>query len=105
MSSKLDQIQASYAYISDLLKYPLILTFIVTFQGCFGGMGVVQTPKILEKIVKYPVGRFLFLSTIAFTATSDIQTSIIAVILFLGFLHLLRTTEEKEELRKKRIYF
>ena len=105
MSSKLDQIKTSYAYISDVLKYPLVLTFIVTFQGCFGGMGVVQTPKILEKIVTYPAGRFFFLATIAFTATSDIQTSIIAVILFLGFLHLLRTKQEKEELRKKRIYF
>lgn len=105
MSSRLDQIKNSYAYISDILKYPLILTFIVTFQGSFGGMGIVQTPKILKKITEYPSGRFIFLALIAFTATSDIQNAILTVILFLGFLHLIRTKEEKEELRKKRIYF
>ena len=41
MSSRINQIKESFTYISDVLKYPSILTFIVVFQGCFGGMGVV----------------------------------------------------------------
>ena len=105
MSSRINQIKESFTYISDVLKYPSILTFIVVFQGCFGGMGVVQTPKILNKIIEYPIVRFLFLGLIAFTATSDVENSIITVIIFLIFLHFLRTKEERDELRKKKIYF
>ena len=78
---------------------PLIFTLIVIFQGCFGGMGVVQTPEKLTKIVDSPISRFLFVSAIAYTATSDVETAIIATLIFFVFLHLIRTDKEKKEMK------
>ncbi len=77
---------------------PLIFTLIVIFQGCFGGMGVVQTPEKLTKLVNSPIARAIFVTAIAYTATSDVETAIIATFIFFVFLHLLRTEDEKKKM-------
>jgi len=76
---------------------PTIFSVIVLFSGCFGGMGVKQTPKALSNAIDHPVARFIFVSLIAFTATSDIETALFTTFVFFAFLHLLRTNEEREE--------
>jgi hypothetical protein len=83
------------------LSMPIIFTFIVIFQGCFGGNGVTQTPQallnILQGHVVSPLFRFLFVAAIGYTATSDIETAIVVTVSFFMFLHLLRTPEERKE--------
>ena len=86
-------------WVDNFLTYPIIFSGIVIFQGCFGGMGVVQTPKRLTKLINSPIARFLFLCCIAYTATTDAETAILTVVIFLLFLHFLRTPEERKELK------
>ena len=85
-------------FLDKVAGRPLLFTLIVIFQGCFGGMGVVQTPENLTKIVDSPLVRFLFVSAIAYTATSDIETALIGTLIFFVFLHLIRTDKEKKEM-------
>jgi len=76
---------------------PTFFTLIVIFQGCFGGMGVVQTPERLSRAVDHPVMRALFVSAIAYTATSDIETAVFCTLIFFVFLHFMRTEEERKQ--------
>ena len=76
---------------------PTFFTLIVIFQGCFGGMGVVQTPERLTKAVDHPVMRALFVCAIAYTATSDIETAVLCTTIFFVFLHFMRTEEERKQ--------
>ena len=76
---------------------PTFFTLIVIFQGCFGGMGVVQTPERLTKAVDHPVMRALFVCAIAYTATSDIETAVLCTAIFFVFLHFMRTEEERKQ--------
>jgi len=84
--------------IDNFLTYPIIFSLIVVFQGCFGGMGILQTPERLSYAIRSPLARFIFLLCISYTATSDLETSIVTVIIFLILLQLLRTKEEREKL-------
>ena len=89
-----------HPHFDKYLSMPTIFTFIVLFQGCFGGNGVEQTPKALMDILHghllSPLFRFLFVAAIGYTATSDIETACIVTVAFFLFLHMLRTPEERE---------
>ena len=87
--------------IDKFLGAPSVLTLIVIFQGCFGGMGVIQTPDILKKAINSPIARFLFLSAIAYTATADLEVALFTTVVFLILMHMLRTKEEKDKLNGK----
>ena len=43
-------------FVDKYLGVPTVFTLIVIFQGCFGGMGMIQTPKLSLKLltVLYP---------------------------------------------------
>ena len=84
--------------VDKFMGFPVIFTLIVVFQGCFGGLGMVQTPQRLENLISNPIARFIFLIAIAYTATSDVETAAFSTVLFLVFMHLLRTEEEKKKL-------
>ena len=86
-------------FIDKYLGFPTVFTLVVLFQGCFGGMGVIHTPEALTKAINSPISRFIFLSAIAYTATSDIETAVFATVIFLVALHLLRTKKEKKALK------
>ena len=83
------------------MSMPTIFTFIVIFQGCFGGLGIIQTPKALSDLMTQhklsPLWRFMFITAIAYTATSDLETATLVTFVFFGFLHTLRSKEEKDE--------
>lgn len=87
--------------LDKYLSMPTIFTFIVIFQGCFGGLGIIQTPKFLSDLMTEhklsPLWRFMFVAAIAYTATSDIETATLVTLVFFAFLHTIRTKEEKEE--------
>ena len=86
-------------FIDKYLSYPTVFTLVVLFQGCFGGMGIIQTPKALSDAIHTPISRFIFLSAIAYTATSDIETAVFATVIFLVLLHLLRSKKERDNLK------
>ena len=84
-------------FIDKFLGEATIFTMIVIMQGCFGGMGMLQTPKVLENASKSPIFRFLFLAAIGYTATSDLETAVFGTAIFAGIMHLLRTPEERKK--------
>lgn len=86
-------------WVDNFLTYPIIFSLLVIFQGCFGGMGVIQTPTRLTNAINSPIARFIFLFCIAYTATTDIETAIVTVIIFLIFLQIIRTEEERKKLK------
>lgn len=83
--------------VDKFLSLPVIFTLIVITQGCFGGNGVVQTPKAITNLFSSQYARFVFCLLIAYTATSDIETAVVSTAVFFVILHLLRTEEEKKE--------
>ena len=83
-------------FFDKFASMPVFFTLIVIFQGCFGGMGIVQTPAALTNATDHPIARAIFVSAIAYTATSDIETTIFSPAIFFVFLHLIRTEEEKK---------
>ena len=85
--------------VDRVLSLPTLFSLVVLFQGCFGGLGVAETPVILEDLAKNPIIRFLFLAAISYTATSDIETAIFTTTLFFVILHLLRTEEERKSMK------
>jgi len=86
--------------LDKYLSMPTIFTFIVIFQGCFGGLGIIQTPSALTNLMAdhklSPLWRFMFVAAISYTATSDIETATLVTLVFFAFLHMIRTKEEKE---------
>lgn len=80
------------------LSVPLIFTLVVIFQGCFGGLGVPQTPSKLTNLASNPLARVMFVSAIAYTASQDLETAIYSSLIFFVLMHMLRTKEEVEEL-------
>ena len=87
------------SWLDKSLSYPIIFSLIVLFQGCFGGMGVIQTPQMISNSINSPITRFIFLLCIAYTATSNFETAIVSVIIFLIFLQVIRTREERKKLK------
>ena len=85
--------------IDKVLGLPAIFTMIVLFQGCFGGMGVIETPELLTKMSENPFIRFFFLAAIAYTATADIETALVVTVLFFIILHLLRSKDERKKMK------
>ena len=87
--------------LDPYLTSPSLFSLIVLFQGCFGGSAVTQTPKRLtDALLKYPISpfiRFMFLLAIAYTATSQLETAIIFTCIYILFLQLIRTKEEREK--------
>lgn len=85
----------------NILNNEFIFCLIVIFQGCFGGMGVKQTPKLLENFLTGKSGalfRFMFVMCIAYTASNgEIELAIFCTALFFIFLHVIRTEEERKQ--------
>lgn len=97
---KLFEISNNYfnPMFDKVFSLPVIFTLIVLFQGNFGGMGVSQTPAILERLAANWITRAIFCIAIAYTATSDLETAIFSTLLFYVILHFLRTKEEREKM-------
>lgn len=84
------------AKYEKIIKLPIIITLIVIFQGSFGGLGMIQIPKMLTDLQKYAVVRFFYIFTIALTATQDIEISALCTLIFFIFIYLLKDEEEKQ---------
>ena len=85
-------------YIEKFLSLPIIFSLITIFQGCFGSLGVTQIPKRIKVVLKSPIIRFLFITAVAYTATSKIEYALVTTFIFFMLMHIFRTKEEKKEL-------
>ena len=90
-----------FQWLEDILNHEVIFCMITIFQGCFGGMGVLQTPQAFTNFLNGPIGacaRFTFVACIAYTASNgEIELAVLVTIIFFLVLHLLRTEEERQK--------
>ena len=80
-------------------RYSILFTLIVMYQGLFGGMSMSHKPKVLEDMKSNTVFKYITLLCIAFSATKDIEISLLSVIAFVLVLNLLRTPEERKKFK------
>jgi|ETNvirnome_6_100_1030635.scaffolds.fasta_scaffold00364_8 hypothetical protein len=78
-------------------RYTIVFSLIVIYQGLFGGMSLKDQPSRLKKISKNVAFKIFTMSCIAFTATQDIEISLISVVLFITLLYLVRTPAERKK--------
>ena len=77
-------------------KYGILFSLIVMYQGLFGGMSLKDQPERLESLRENVAFKIFTLTCIAFTATQDIEISLLSVMLFITLLYLVKTPEERE---------
>lgn len=84
------------AYPEQLLKYPIVITCVVLYQGLFSAKAV-RIPNRLQVMFENSGFRFVSLLMIALAAVQDIEVAILSVFLFLFVLYLIKTPEERKE--------
>ena len=83
--------------IEKIIKtQPVILTLIILYQGLFSG-NAIKIPQNLKTLFDNGFFRFLSLVLIAFTATNDIEYSMISTMIFITIMYVIKTPEEREE--------
>lgn len=76
--------------------YSIVFSLLVMYQGLFGGLAMKNPPQRLVAIMEHDVTKVLTLTAIAFTATKDIETSLLSVACFILIVHLARTPKERK---------
>lgn len=79
------------------LKVPVFFTVIILYQGLISG-GAFETPSLIKERMKNPKFRLASLFLIALSATKDIETAVLGLVVFLVILSFVRTDEEKKKL-------
>jgi hypothetical protein len=80
-----------------LKKYDVLFSMIVLYQGLFGGLSISGPPQRLAGLGENMIFKIVTMICIAFTATKDIETSLLAVVLFLGVMYAIKTPSERKE--------
>lgn len=75
---------------------PLLFSIIILYQGLFS-VNAIKIPERLKKLFDNKTFRFLSAWLIAFSATQDIEYSLIATVIFLLTIYALKTPEERKE--------
>jgi len=87
-----------FTHVEKALKQiPIVFTLIVMYQGLFGGMSLKNKPQRLEKLGANIYFKYFTLFCIAFTATQDIEISLLSIVVFVMLFNVIRTSEEREK--------
>lgn len=82
-----------------LRSSPVVFTLIIIYQGLLSGNALkTNPPKRLEPLFNSPIFRYISLFLIALSATKDIEHAFIATFIYLTFMFIIHTDEEKEKL-------
>lgn len=77
--------------------YGVAFSLLVMYQGLFGGMVISNPPKVLKKMTSNVLFKLFTLFCVAFTATKDIELSLLSTFVFVLLLHFIRSTDEKNK--------
>lgn len=78
-----------------LKRYGIVFSLIVISQGLMGGLQFTP-PRRIKKATEHPIMKFILLFAVALTASRDIETAIIATIIFIIFIHFVRHPDERK---------
>lgn len=76
-------------------KFGLVFTILVVYGGIFGHMSVANPPEKLTRLSNNIYFKMITLFIVAFTATRDVETALVSIVLFVISMNLLKTPEEK----------
>ena len=99
-----DNFGDQFKQLESVINNEVIFCLIVLFQGRFGGLGTLNPPKAITKLVEgnglsSALFRFLFVATTAYTASKgQVEFAIMATAIFFLVMYLLRTEEERKSL-------
>ena len=82
--------------IEKMLKIPIVFSLIILYQGLFSATAM-QIPSRLRDMFENKTFRFFSLMLIALSATSDVEYALASVLIFLSFIYLLKTPEERKK--------
>jgi len=94
---KYDIIPGTKTIEALLSKSSILFSLLVVYQALFGGIAFSQPPQRLVKFLDNPIAKMITLVAVAFTATMDIESAMLAVFIFIGLIYLLRTPEERKK--------
>jgi len=82
-----------------ILRLPIIFTLIYIYGGLFANQAVSYVPNRLTRLFETkPYFRLIGLLALGYTATGEVEYSIISTTIILLVMHFLRTPEEREKL-------
>ena len=91
------QLISAFTSTEKILKrYSVAFTLIVMYQGLFGGLSLKQQPAAITSLQDNMLFKMFTLFCIAFTATKDIEVSLVSVLIFIIVINSLRTRSERE---------
>jgi len=82
--------------IEKMLKIPIVFSLLILYQGLFSATAM-QIPLRLKMMFENKTFRFFSLMLIALSATSDVEYALASVLIFLSFIYLLKTPEERKK--------
>jgi hypothetical protein len=83
------------ARTQQIVNSPFVFGILLMLHSFYGTKGITEPPALLTKIGKTRFMKIFTLLLVAFIATRDIEDSLFAIMMFLGFTQLLRTPAER----------
>lgn len=77
-----------------LKRYGILFSLIVITQGLMGGLQFTP-PRRIRKATEHPVMKFMLLFAVALTASRDVETSLVATIVFIALVYIVRHPDER----------
>jgi len=82
-----------------LKSSPVAFTLIIIYQGLLSGNALKNNPpQRLKPFFNSPFFRFISIFLVALSATKDIEHAFVSVIIYIVFMFIIHTDEEKENL-------
>lgn len=95
--SRMNFIPGSSGIETTIKKHGVVFSLLVIFMALFAGTFTkAKPPKKLKNLSDNMYFRIITLLFVAFTATKDLETSLISVFCFLIIMYLLKTPEERK---------
>jgi hypothetical protein len=79
----------------QIVNSPFVFGILLMLHSFYGTKGITEPPALLTRVGKTRLMKIFTLLLVAFVATRDIEDSLFAIMMFLGFTQLFRTPAER----------
>lgn len=83
------------ARAQQVVNSPFVFGILLMLHSFYGSKGITEPPSIFARIANTRFMKIFTLLLVAFAATRDLEDSLFAIMMFLGFTQLLRTPAER----------
>lgn len=83
------------ARAQQIINSPYVFGILLMLHSFYGSKGITNPPKVMTRISKNRFVKVFTLLLVAFVATRDLEDSLFATMMFLGWTQVLRTPAER----------